>query len=223
VEVESFGAHDVHNVIEEQELAGGEGAHHHTPSPEADRAQLDEPDLLGEVDQARGDGARPSCACAIDLCEQSIRWVRDDCRGDPCDHSRAKRDAQLEAAAKLRDTKSHGACDLLCSPSLNRELGHGVGDLLEEDGAEARVEPAQDTLLFEDANSGRDQPRGKLRVRDQTNTCGFQGAEEDVSDKLSHSCGAEVDRCAILPSRLLAQSLGDVDLEVLHAPELEPA
>jgi len=58
---------------------------------------------------------------------------------------------------------------------------------------------------------------------DEADAAGLVGAEEDVGDELGHGGGGEVDGRLVVPGGLVADGLGDVDLEKLDTTELEPA
>ena len=65
--------------------------------------------------------------------------------------------------------------------------------------------------------------RSVRRVADKADAAGLVRAEEDVRDELGHRGRGKVDAVAVVPGRLLADLVGDVDLEELHTSELEPA
>lgn len=96
---------------------------------------------------------------------------------------------QTQTPPSISHTRTH----------LHRELGHRVGDLLEEDGQEPRVETADDPLGLEDLGEGGHETVRVGRVRDETDASGLEGAEEDVGHKLSGGGGAEVDGQSVFP------------------------
>jgi hypothetical protein len=49
---------------------------------------------------------------------------------------------------------------------VDDELGHGVGDLLEQDGSETRVETSENTLLLQDSAETSQQTVGETGLRD---------------------------------------------------------
>jgi hypothetical protein len=49
---------------------------------------------------------------------------------------------------------------------VDNELGHGVGNLLEQDGSETRVETSEDTLLLQDSRETAQQTVSERRLRD---------------------------------------------------------
>ena len=68
-----------------------------------------------------------------------------------------------------------------------------------------------------------DHAGGVARITHEPDAARLVRAEEDVSDELGHRRRSEVDAVAVVPRRLVADVLGDVDLEELDAAELEPA
>lgn len=64
---------------------------------------------------------------------------------------------------------------------------------------------------------------GEGGVRDGLDTDGLEGAQEQVSNELSHSRGGEVDGGSVLPGLPLSELLGEVHLEELDSSELEPS
>jgi hypothetical protein len=223
-EVELLSADALHDGIEDSELSGGEGANHDATSTKTVEAELLEADLLGQGDETAGNG---TCATSsgglVDHGQQGISRVGDDGGGDTSNGTRGQGNNGLGSVAGGLQVVSGGGGDDFLSPALDGELSHGVGDLLEQDGAEARVEALHDTVLLDDLGEGGDEAVGVLGVGHQADTGGLQGAEEDISDKLSHGSGSQVDEGAVVPGLLDSEALSEVDLEELYSAELEPA
>ena len=114
-------------------------------------------------------------------------------------------------------------------PSLFLASRHGVSlplgrsnVLLEEDGAETRVERA-DALVLEDLTEATDQTVGEAGGRDETNTGGLEGAESDGGEELGAGGGDGVDGGAVLAGLLDAEQVDRLLLEELVPAELEGA
>ena len=113
--------------------------------------------------------------------------------------------------------------DVLGGLALHGELGHGVRDLLAEDGHEAGVERVDEALLGHHFGGGAGQRVGVGRVGDQPDAARLVGAEEDVGDELGHGTGGQVNKLRLSQAFCSPTLLRDVDLEELDAAELEPA
>mmetsp|Transcript_25795 Transcript_25795/g.43496 ORF Transcript_25795/g.43496 Transcript_25795/m.43496 type:complete len:246 (-) Transcript_25795:353-1090(-) len=222
VEVELLGTSDIHDDVEEQELTSGEGTDHHTTGAEADRAQLDETDLLRNIHKTGGDGTGSTSASLVHLGQQSVSGMRDDGSSHTGNHTRTQSHRQLGGSSELSSGLAQGTGELLGGFTLHGKLGHSVGHLLEQDGAEARVESLNDPFLLHQAGSTISQTLGKGRVGHKTDTSSLEGAQEHVSDGLSHGGGGQVDHGTVVPGSLLAKMLGKVDLEELHTSKFEP-
>lgn len=106
--------------------------------------------------------------------------------------------------------------DGILGNTLHGELGHCVRDLLQEDRAEAGVETNHNTLLLHQASSATHEPVRERRVRHKPNPGRLERAQENVGNKFGDSGRREVDGCLELPSPLLTQGLGSVDLDNLR-------
>lgn len=222
VEVELLRTSDVHDDVEQQELAGGQGADHHATGAQAHSAQLHEADFGGDAAQAGGDGAFSASTGLVHLGEQGVGGVGDDRSAHSGNHTRGQSHAELGGAGEVGLGLAHGGSHTVSSLALHGELGHGVGDLLHQDGAETRVEALDETLLSHQLAGAADQAGGEGGLGHQTDTGGLQGAKEDIGDELSHGGRGQVDRGLVVPGLLLAQVLGELHLEELHTSELEP-
>eukprot|EP00760_Papus_ankaliazontas_P004395 PhM_4_TR11858/c0_g1_i1/m.65910 len=224
MEVEFLGAGHSHRDVEDGELACRERADHDAAGAETREAQLLEANVAGEVEQTGGDAARAAGRGAlVDERQERVGGVRDDRGGNTGDRAGREGDGHLRAVRGLREVDAGALADGLSGGALDGELGHGVGDLLEQNGAEAGVEALEDAVGGDDLGEGRDEARGKLGVRHETDARGLEGAQEDVGDELGAGGGRQVDTRAVVPCLLLSEGLDHVDLEELHAAELEPA
>ena len=222
MEVELLDAHDRHEGVKDQELAGGERADHDAPGPKPGGAELHEAGLLGDIHEPRHHAAVAARALLVDLGEQGVRGVGDDGRSHAGDEAGGHGDAHLAAPAQVLALRGQGVVYGDLGRSLHSELGHGVRDLLEEDGHQAGV-PSHDALALNQRPHGREGALGERGVRDLTDARGLQGAEEDVGNELGAGRGPKHDGGPHVPSLLVAQGLGELDLEELVAAELEPA
>ena len=94
--------------------------------------------------------------------------------------------------------------------------------LLEEDGAETRVERA-DALVLEDLTEAADQTVGETGGRDETNTGGLEGAESDGGEELGAGGGDGVDGRSVLAGPLDTEQVDGLLLKELVTAELEGA
>ena len=83
--------------------------------------------------------------------------------------------------------------------ALHGELGHGVGDLLAEDGTEAGVEAADEPSVLRHLGEAVHRGRRRTRVGDGADTDRLEGAEEEIGDELGAGGGSEVDGGLVLP------------------------
>ena len=144
----------------------------------------------------------------------------DDGGGNSGNNTRSQRDTKVATLAKLVGRRSHGVVDGVSSGSLNSEFGHGVGDLLEKDGAKTSVK-STNSILGKHFTEAVSQSAAEVRVRDGANSDSLKRAEEDVSDGLSSGSGSKVNRGLHLPSLLLSETPGGIDLEKLDSAKLE--
>jgi hypothetical protein len=221
VEVELLGTNHTHDSIEDTELTGSEGTDHDATGSETLSAELEDTDLLGDVNKARDGRSITTSTLLVDLGQESISGVRDDGGGNTSNNTRAQGDGDVLTLGALIRRSTEGTIDGLSSGTLNGELSHGVGNLLEEDGTETSVE-AQDTISGEHARSTSTETLGEGRVSNGADTNGLERAEEEISDELSHGRGSKIDGGAVVPSLLLTHALGKVNLEELNTTKLEP-
>eukprot|EP00038_Savillea_parva_P006212 m.162330 g.162330 ORF g.162330 m.162330 type:complete len:384 (+) comp12177_c0_seq1:1463-2614(+) len=212
-----------HHRVKDTKLERSERANHDTASTQTRRAQLVEANLTRKASQTNHDGAIATGAGLVDLGQQRVGWVRDDGRGHTGNGTRGERHTQVVAGRRRGRLGARRTVNEVGCPSLDRKLGHCVWNLLEQNGAKARVEATNDTFLLGQTCRATHKPVGKLWIRDQTDTRGLEWAQENVSDKLSAGRGSEVDWRLELPSTLLAKVLNRVDFDNLDTAKLEPA
>mmetsp|Transcript_20319 Transcript_20319/g.51311 ORF Transcript_20319/g.51311 Transcript_20319/m.51311 type:complete len:241 (-) Transcript_20319:167-889(-) len=147
--------------------------------------------------------------------------MRDDRGSHTGNDTGGERHTSLRSLGKLRRLPNR-VVDLLRGGSLDGELRHGVGHLLEEHWYESRV-PAGDSLHGVQFFHGRNRSLGEARVGDLPNARGLERAQEDIGDRLSTGGSTEVDLVAVLKTFFVSQVFCGVDLEELESAELEPA
>mmetsp|Transcript_19423 Transcript_19423/g.52854 ORF Transcript_19423/g.52854 Transcript_19423/m.52854 type:complete len:332 (+) Transcript_19423:175-1170(+) len=223
VEVELLGAEHPHDAVKDAELQRRECPDHDASRAKALRAELDNTGLLSDVHHALGDRAVPAGSGLVHLRQERVGRVRDDGRGDARDDAGAQAHGGVEHAAALGGALPEVPVHGLGDAALHRELRHGVGDLLEEDRAEARVEAAEHALLLHEPRGHARERGGEAGVGDAADAAGLQGAQEAVRDKLGASGRPEVDGHAVVPRLLVSNGLHGLDLEELDAAKLEPA
>lgn len=76
-------------------LQAGEGSDHDAAGAEANGGQLDEAQLLGDGDEARGSGSGAAGARLVDLGQQRVSWVADDGGCDTGNDTRAEGDGEV--------------------------------------------------------------------------------------------------------------------------------
>ena len=74
----------------------------------------------------------------------------------------------------------HDKLAILKREKRQEYLGHGVGNLLEKDRAESRVETSDDTFFSKDAGKARKQSSGKRWLRHESDTCRLEWAESNI-------------------------------------------
>ena len=181
-----------HDGVEDSELSCGEGSDHDAPGEEPVGAELDETDLLGDVQKAGDSSSVTSGAGLVDHGEEGVGRVGDDGGGNSSNNTGTEGDSEVAHGRGAVRGRAGGSVDGVGGGSLDGELGHGVRDLLEEDGAESSVKSA-DSLGLEDLAESVSEAVTELRVGDGADAYGLKGAEENVGNGLSHSGGAKVD------------------------------
>ena len=222
MEVELLDAHDGHEGVEDEELAGCESSDHHTPGAEPGGAELHEASLLGDVHEPGDHAAIATGTLLVDLRKQRVGRVGDDGRSDARDEAGGHGHAHLAAPAQVLALRGQGVVDADLRRTLDRELGHGVWDLLEEDRHKPCV-PAHDALPLDQCLHGREGAFREGGVGDLSNAGSLQRAKEDVSDELRAGRGSQHDRSPHVPCLLVSEGFGELDFEELVATELEPA
>ncbi len=221
VKVELGGTNRTHNRVKDAELTGSQCTDHEATRDETRGAQLVVADLASNVAETLHNGPSATSAGLVHLRQQGVGRVRDD-SGDHTGHdTRCQTDLNVGAGRQLRGGLAHAVVDPLCGLALHGEFGHGVGDLLEQDGAETGVE-THDAIRGKHLGRTRAKALGPSGVRYGTDAHGLERAQKQIGNELSHGRRGQVNRSAVVPCLLLAQLLCHVDLEELHTTELEP-
>ena len=207
------------NIAIDEELARSERTNHNETGAHAGEETLDT-ELLGHLDETRGGGLAGGTLGLVDLGEEGVGGLRDDGSGHTGDETGAEVEAGLLTLGKRGLGAAEALEDLLGGNLEDGELGHGVGDLLEQDGAETGVEAAN-TLLTGDAEEARGETVGERGLRDETDTGGLEGAEGNVGEELGDTRGTEVDGLAVLRGLLDTEVVDGLLLPELVSTELE--
>jgi len=222
VEVELARAKGVHDGVEDTELSGGEGTDHDATGEKTDSAKVDEASLAGNSHEAGHHGSLSSGSLLVDLGEEGVGGVGNDGGGNTGNDTGGERDTNIGSRGELSGGLAHGSVDGIGGGALDGELGHGVGDLLAEDGDEAGVEAAN-ALGLEHLDEAIGEAVAELGIGHGADADGLEGAEEEIGDELGTGGGSEVDGGLVVPGGLLAHLLDGLDLEELDTAELEPA
>ena len=154
----------------------------------------------------------------VDLGQHGISWLRNNCGGKTGNQTRSEIDGGLASIAQGllgEDLEESLACLL-----KDDELGHGVRNLLEQDGSESRVE-GTDSLVLGNLGHSRDKSTGKGWLGNETDTGGLKGTEGDIGKELCEGRGSEVDCGAVLDGILVSEKVDGLLLEKLISSELE--
>lgn len=202
-----------------QELTGGKSTDHdetgtHTGEETADA------ELAGHLEETRGDRLAGGALGLVDLGEESVGGLRDDGGGHTGDKTGTEVETGGLAVGEVGALLAPGVEDLLRGNLVDGELGHGVGDLLEENGTETSVE-GTNTLLAEDTEETTDKTVSESGLRDETDTGSLEGAEDNVGEELGNTRRSEVDGLTVLGSLLDAKVVNGGLLPELVTTELE--
>jgi len=182
------------DVRVDSELESGQGTDHEETrsdtgvgSPKAE--------LLSDLDEAGSSSLSGSTRGLVDLGQHGVGGLRDEGGGKPGDQTSAQVGDSLHGGRQA--LLGEDVVDRLGGPLVDYELGHGVGNLLEQDGSESGVE-GTDTLVLEDLSESTDESGGELGLGDETDTGGLERAESDVGEELGKRGRGEVDGSAVL-------------------------
>ena len=202
-------------------LTGGKGTNHDKTSAHTGEKTRDT-ELTGHLDKSGSGSLSGSTLRLVDLGEQGVGGLGDDGSGHTGDETgRQVKTSLLTTGERVLGLSGRGE-DLLDGNLEDGELGHGVWDLLEENGTETSVE-GTGTLLSEDTEETTGETIGERRLGDKTDTGSLKRAEGNVGEELGEGGGSEVDGCAVLRGILVADDADGLLLEELVTTELEGA
>jgi len=223
VEVELLGTDGTHDDIENTELSGGKGTDHDPSGNETDSAESVHAFLSSDVLDAAEHTTVTTGSSFVDLGEEGIGGVRDGGGDDTSNNTGLEGDDNVLSFSHLFGSLSLGNVDHFRHFTLNGKLSHGVGNLLEEDGDESRVESADESVLGHDSLGTSTHTVSIVGLRDKSDSAGFIGAEEDISDALGHGGRGKVDLVSVFPGGFVSVLGAESGLEVLDSTELEPS
>jgi len=211
------GAQSLLDVTVDGELESSEGTDHDDTGTQAQEESLD-PELTSQTNEAGHNGS--SARGLVDLGEEGISGLGDNGGGNTGNETRSQVDTGQGGIRQVL-LGSSGGEDGLGSTLENDELGHGVGDLLKQDGAESRVETAENTILLQDARETRNETGGEGRLGNETDTGGLKRAEGNIGEELGDTGRNQVDGSTVVDGVLLTNRLDDGLLPELVTSELE--
>ena len=177
-------------------------------------------ELTGHLDESGGDTLSRSTLGLVDLGEQGVGGLGDDGGG----HTGNQTSRQVKTGGLTRGERvlglASGGEDLLDGDLVDGELGHGVRDLLEEDGTETGVE-GTGTLLSEDSEETTGETVGKGGLGDESDSGGLEGAEGNVGEELGDTGSSEVDGLSVVSGSVNAEDVDGLLLPELVTSELE--
>jgi len=221
--LELLGTDGTHDDIENTELSGGKGTDHDPSGEESDSAESVHTFLSSDVLDAAEHTTITSGSSLVDLGEESIGGVRDGGGDDTSNNTGLEGDNDVLSFGELVGRCTSGIVDSFSGLTLDLELSHGVRNLLEEDGDESRVESVNQSVLSHDSLGASTHTVSEIGLRDESDSAGFVGAEEDISDALSHGGRSKVDGVSVSPGLLISHGVNETGLEVLDSTELEPS
>lgn len=171
-------------------------------------------ELLGERSESRDHALSGLALGLVHSGKESIGRLRDESSGETSDDTTTEGEGGLLSRGELGRLLARRRADVLERDLKDGKLGHGVRNLLEQDGTETGVE-SSDTLLPEDSGESTSESVGKGRLGDESDSDGLKGAEGNVGEELGNGGGSEVDGLSVLSS-----SLDTVVVDGLLLPEL---
>lgn len=181
-------------------LGGGEGSDHDESSRHSSEEPLDS-ELLGEGGES-GDHALSGLSLGlVHSGEERVGRLGDGGGGETGDNSGSERVRRLLSTGELGGLLARHGADVLERDLEDGELGHRVGDLLEQDGSETGVE-AGDSLLLEDSGESSSESVGERRLGHESDSDGLERAEGNVGEELGDGGGSEVDGLSVLSGSL---------------------
>jgi hypothetical protein len=205
------------DIAVDGELTGGQSTNHEETGTNTSERTTDT-ELLGDLDEAAGGSLSGKTLGLVDPGEHGVGRLGDD-GGSETGHQTGTEVVDGLHAGRGLALVDDGV-DELVDLLEDDELGHGVGDLLEQDGSEARVE-GTDTLVLQNLGETTNETVGKGWVTDETDTGSLERAESDVGKELGDGSGGKVDGGTVVGGGLVADHVDGLLLEELITTELE--
>ena len=200
-------------------MTGGKGTNHDKTSAHTGEKTRDT-ELTGHLDKSGGGSLSGSTLGLVDLGEQGVGGLGDDGSGHTGDETgRQVKTSLLTTGERVLGLSGRGE-DLLDGNLEDGELGHGVWDLLEENGTETGVE-GTGTLLSEDTEETTGETVGERRLGDKTDTGSLKRAEGNVGEELGDTRGTEVDGLSVLTGSVDTDGVDGLLLPELVTSELK--
>jgi hypothetical protein len=219
----------------DSKLTGGKTTHHEKTSTDTSIAAA-ETKLTSNLDQAGSGALSRKTLGLVDFGKHGVGGLGNEGSSETSDDTRAQVNGGLLAtgSSALIDALVNGLVDLL----KDDELGHGVGDpvakrldsitcdwqhghvLLEEDGAETRVEGA-DAFVLHNLREATEKAVGKGGLGDETDTGGLERAQSNVGEELGDTSRSKVDGSAVVGSGFVAEQVDALLLKKFITTELE--
>jgi len=200
-------------------LTSGKGTDHDKTSAHTGE-ETRNTELTGHLDKSGSSTLSWGTLGLVDLGQEGVGGLRDDGSGHTGDKTgRQVETSLLTTGEGVLGLASSGE-DLLNGNLEDGELGHGVWDLLEENGTETSVE-GTGTLLTEDTEETTGKTVGERRLGDKTDTGGLERAEGNVGEELGDTRGTEVDGLTVLTGSVNTESVDGLLLPELVTSELQ--
>jgi hypothetical protein len=198
-------------------LAGSESSDHEETGTDT-RVRSTDTELLTDLDETRDSSLTGETLGLVDLGEHGIGGLRDNGGSETGHQTRAKVGNSLHTIGHvlLGELVEDSLRDLL----EDDELGHGVRDLLEQNGTETGVESTE-ALVLDNLAEARNETAGVGGLGDETDTGGLERAQGDIGEELSSGGRGQVDSSSVLGSGLVAKSIDPLLLEELVTTELQ--
>lgn len=206
------------DITVDGKLTGGQSTNHEESGTDTTVATA-QTKLLGDLDQSAGCALTGKTLCLVDLGQHGIGGLGNDCGSETSDKTRSQVDNSLcsiRSSVLIDGIFVDSFDDLL----KDHKLGHGVGNLLEQDGAETTVEGAN-ALSLEDLAETANEAGSKGRFGDETDTGGFERAQSNIGKEFGGSSGCKVHSGAVVFGGLITEQVDRLLLEELVSSKLE--
>ena len=194
---------------------------HHKQTSTKTAEGATETKLLGNAKESAGRALTWSTLGLVNFGEHGVGGLGNDGSCKTGNQTGTKVDGSLHARAGLLLVK-HVLVGKFGDLLVNDEFGHGVGDLLEEDGTKARVE-GTDALLAGDLGKARNKAGSEGGLGHQANAGGLERTKGNVSEELGGGRRHAVNGDAVVPGIVVADGVDGLLLEELVTAKLEGA